>query len=146
MRKRLAVFAVILLLVPMLCACQSDEQKIEARVYAIVDAFNSGDMEAVLDCYDAKTRNANKALMNIGGGLLGMAGIDVGLADLFGLTVGLMSDGELVRVEDMQISINGDNTRAEVSATLYYHDIEGGYDMPLELTLIKEDGDWYITP
>lgn len=136
----------ILILVPMLSACQSDEEMIEDRVYAILDAFNSGDMEAVLDCYDAKTRNANKALMNIGDGLLGMAGLDVGLTDLFGLTVGLMSDVELVRVEDMQISINSDKTQATVVGNLYYTDVDGSWGMPLELTLIKENGDWYITP
>lgn len=144
--KRISVLLLVALLIHALCACQSDEVMIENRVYDIIEAFNSGDMEAVLDCYDAKTRNANKALVNIGGGLLGMAGLDVGFADLFGLTVGLMSDGELLQVQDVQISVNSNSTRADVKAMLHYADINGSYDMPLELSLIKENGDWYITP
>ena len=145
-KRVLLLICVTGMIMAMLCGCKSDEVKIQERLDAVVFAFNSGDMEGVLDCYDAKTRNVNKAVMGIGNGLLGMGGIDIGLSSLFALTVGLQSNGDLVRVEDVQITMNTDRTRATVNATLCYEDVDGGYDTPLQMTMIKENGDWFITP
>lgn len=146
MKKILLFILSVVLAAFCLTACQSDEVKIENRVNEMITAFNTGDMEGVLDCYDAKTRNANKALLNIGSELFGMTGFDVGLADLFGLTVGLMSDGELLVVEDMQISVNSNGTRATVELTLNYKDVSNTDTVYQQLTMVKENGDWYVTP
>ena len=147
MWKRMVILvSVAAMLSVLLCGCKSDEEKIQDRLDAVVFAFNSGDMEGFLDCYDAKTRNVNKAVLGIGDSLLGMGGIDIGLSSLFALTVGLQSDGDLVRVEDVQITMNADRTQAKVSATLYYDDTDGGYTSPVQLIMVKENGDWYITP
>ena len=147
MWKRLILLICMLgMISTMLCSCKSDEVKIQERVDAVVFAFNSGDMEGVLDCYDAKTRNANKAALGIGDSLLGMSGFDIGLSSLFALTVGLQSDGEMVRVEDVQITIHTDGNRATVNALLHYESMSGGYDSDLQLSMIKENGDWYLTP
>lgn len=129
-----------------LCGCKSDEVKIQERLDAVVFAFNSGDMEGVLDCYDAKTRNVNKAVLGIGDSLLGMGGIDIGLSSMFALAVGLRSNGELVRIEDVQITMNSDRTVAKVEAVLCYEDTGSAFDAPLQITMVKENGDWYITP
>lgn len=129
-----------------LCGCKSDEVKIQERLDAAVFAFNSGDMEGVLDCFDAKTRNVNKAVLGIGDGLLGMGGIDIGLSSMFALAVGLQSDGELMRVEDVRITISADGMRADVEAVLCYEDTQRAFDTPLQITMVKENGDWYITP
>lgn len=147
MWKRLLLLICIFGMIPtMLCGCKSDEVKIQERLDAVVFAFNSGDMEGVLDCYDAKTRNVNKAVLGIGDGLLGMGGIDIGFSSLFALTVGLQSEGDIVKVEDVQITINSDGTRAEVSAMVHFDGPGGELDTPIQMTMIKENGDWYITP
>lgn len=128
------------------CACQNDETRIANRVDEMIAAFNSGDMEGVLDCYDAKTRNANKALLEIGNGLFGMTGLEIGLTELFGLTVGLVSDGDLLVIDDMQISIDSNGTKATVELTLNYKDVSNEDTVYQQLTMVKENGDWYITP
>lgn len=147
MRKRLLLLMCVLgMLSTMLCGCKSDEVKIQERLDAAVFAFNSGDMERVLDCFDAKTRNVNKAVLGIGDGLLGMGGIDIGLSSMFALAVGLQSDGELVRIEDVRITISADGMRADVEAVLCYEDTGSAFDTPFQITMVKENGDWYITP
>lgn len=147
MWKRIVILVSISAMLGMLlCGCKSDEDKIRERVEMVVFSFNSGDAEGFLDCYDAKTRNVNKAVLGIGDSLLGMGGINIGLSSLFALTVGLQSNGDLVRVEDIQITMNADRTRATVNATLYYENADGGYDSPLQISMIKENGDWFITP
>ena len=147
MWKRLLLLICIFGMIPtMLCGCKSDEVKIQERLDEVVFAFNSGDMEGVLNCYDAKTRNVNKAVLEIGDGLLGMGGIDIGLSSLFALTVGLQSEGDIVKVEDVQITMNSDGTRAEVSAKLLFDGAGGGYDAPIQMSMVKENGDWYLTP
>lgn len=142
----LLLLCVTCMIATMLCGCKSDEVKIQERLDAALFAFNSGDMEGVLDCYDARTRNVNKAVLGIGNSLLGMGGIDIGLSSLFALSVGLQSDGELARLEDVQITIGADGTRANVEAVLCYEDTDDTLELPLKITMVKENGDWFITP
>lgn len=145
-KRYLVLICIFGMLSTMMCGCKSDEVKIQERLDAVVFAFNSGDMEGVLDCYDAKTRNVNKAALGIGDGLLGMGGIDIGLSSLFALTVGLQSDGDIVQVEDVQIKISSDGKCAEVSAMVHFDGPGGELDTPTQMTMIKENGDWFITP
>lgn len=145
-KRQLLLLCVLGILSAMLCGCKSDEVKIQERLDAVVFAFNSGDMEGVLDCYDAKTRNVNKAVVGIGDGLLGMGGINIGLSSLFALTVGLQSNGETVQVEDVQIKISSDGSRADVSAMVHFDGPGGDLDTPVQMTMVKENGDWYLTP
>lgn len=145
--KRILLFLLTIgIIASVLCACKSDEAMIEDRMNTFVSAFNSGDMEAVLECFDAKTRNAYKAIFSIGDGLIGMTGFEVGLSDLFGLSVGLVSEGELLQVEDLQITINSESSRATVTGSLCYSDVANSYDQTIQLTMVKENGDWFITP
>ena len=125
------------------CA-KSDETLIEDRVNTFLTAYNSGDMEEVIACFDAKTRNTYKAAMNIGNGLIGMTGFDVGIADLFGLGVALMSDEDVLKLDDMEISIISDN-RAIVQGPLSYRENQKSYSGTVKLLLVKENGDWYIS-
>lgn len=146
MRRAVALVILICLVTALLCGCKSDEQKIEDRLNQFLFAFNTGDMEAVLDCYDAKTRNANKAILGLGNNLLGDSLLGMSFQGLFALSVGLMSEGELLRVEDVVVEIHSSGTRATVSATLYYEDYSESHNSQIQLTMIKENGDWYITP
>lgn len=145
-KRPLLLLCLLGMISTMLCGCKNDEVKIQERLDAVLFAFNSGDMEGVLDCYDAKTRNVNKAVLGIGDGLLEMGGIDIGLSSLFALTVGLQSNGELVCIEDVQITISTDGMRADVAAILCYEGTGSTFDTPLQITMVKENGDWYITP
>lgn len=106
-------------------------------------AYNSGDMDKVLECLDSKTRNTYTAAMNITGGLIGLTGFEVSISDLFGLGVGIMSDGDVLKLEQMDITIQSD-TKATVSTTMHYKDYETSYSETVKFTLVKEDGDWYI--
>lgn len=143
MKKIVLFLLCIVLLVPILSGCKSDEVLIKERVDQLLFAFNSGDMEGVLNCYDAKTRNANKALLGLGNKLLGD---NMDLSGLFSLVVGFASEGEMLRMEDVQITVNAKGTKATVKAKLYYSDIENEQETLLQLTMVKEDGDWFITP
>lgn len=145
-KRCLLLMCILGMISTMLYGCKSDEVKIQERLDAVVFAFNSGDMEGVLNCYDAKTRNVNKAVLGVGDGLLGMGGIGIGLSGLFALVVGLQSDGELVRIENVQIEISTDGLRADVEAVLCYEDAGNAFKEPLYIGMVKENGDWYITP
>ncbi|MBO4938704.1 MAG: hypothetical protein J6C98_06870 [Oscillospiraceae bacterium] len=145
MKRVISLIVIIAVLLVSLSACtfKSDEELIEDRMNDFLKAYNSGDMDAVLECLDAKTRNTYKAAINIGSGLVGLTGFNVSIADLFGLGIGVMSDGDVLQLRNMKINISSD-TKATVSATMYYEDYEGGYSDDVKFALVKEDGDWYI--
>ena len=65
-----------------------NEALITERIETFLTAYNAGDMEAVLECLDAKSRNAFQATLNLLGGLAGAAtGVGIDLSDLFSLGV-----------------------------------------------------------
>ena len=75
---------------------KSDEEKIKSRLESFTNAYNSGDLEKMLDCMDSKTKNTYKSAINITDSLIGKTGFKINLNDLFGLSVGITSDGELM--------------------------------------------------
>ena len=144
-RNVVSIILVIGILATILSACvfKSDQELIEDRMNAFLKAYNSGDLDAVLECLDAKARNTYKSAMGIGTGLLGLTGFSTSFSNLFGLSIGLIQGGDALRLENMEIKINSDSY-AIVKATMYYQDLEQSYSEDVRIKLIKEDGDWFI--
>lgn len=145
-RKILAVFMVLLLCLSFLSACtspKSDEELIESRINTFLKAYNSGDMDAVLECLDAKTKNTYKSAMNIGNALIGKTGFDISLSDMFSIGVGILSDEDILSISNMAVSIIDDNN-ATVDVTLGYRDKMTDTLEKAVFTMIKEDNDWFI--
>lgn len=145
-RRFLAVIMVLFLCFSLLSACtspKSDEELIESRINNFIKAYNSGDIDAVLDCLDAKTKNTYKAAMNIGNVLIGKTGFGISLADLFGISIGIMSEDDVLTISNISISISSD-TSATVYVTLGYKDKMSDTQEKAFFTMIKEDDDWFI--
>ncbi|MBO5317081.1 MAG: hypothetical protein J6A74_01400 [Oscillospiraceae bacterium] len=145
MKRAIAFVLTAIIVIGILTACgvKSDRELIQDRVDVFLSAYNAGDMEETLECFDAKTRNTYKSAMNVGNALIGMTGLNIGLGDIFGLGVGLLSDEEMLRLEEMEIEILSD-TEAVVSAKLYFESYEESSVKDICLTLVKENGDWYF--
>lgn len=144
-QKIISILLLISLFSTALTACifKSDQQLIEDRMDVFLKAYNSGNFEAVLECLDAKSRNTYKSAFGIGSGLIGLTGFSVNMSDLFGLSIGLIPDGDALRLENTRIAIKS-STTAVVYATMYYHDLETDYSEDVQIKLVKEDGDWFI--
>lgn len=143
--QRIIAISIALLLTFSLCGCgfKSDEEMIEDRMNSFQSAYNTGDMEGVLECFDAKTRNTYKSALNVGSALIGITGFNVNMADLFGLGIAVMDEDELLHFDEMEISVISDN-RAKVTVTTYYRGDDSGNSSQTTFTLVKESGDWYI--
>ena len=64
----------------------TDEELIRERVETFISAYNEGDMDTVLECLDAKSRNAMEAMLKLLGGIAGSyTGFEIDLKDLFSL-------------------------------------------------------------
>lgn len=145
-RKFLAVIMALFLCFSLLSACaspKSDKELIESRINSFLKAYNSGDMDAVLECLDAKTKNTYKAAMNIGNVLIGKTGFGIKLSDLFGISVGTMSEDDILTISDTTINMV-DDTKATVDVTLGYKDKISDTQEKAFFTMIKEDNDWFI--
>jgi len=140
---------VVLLIIGLLAAAyysgffKSDEDKIEDRMNAFLDAYNAGDINSVLESLDAKTRNTYGAYMNVGNALIGLSGFGLELSDMFALGVSL-SDGETLSFENMEITMLSDK-KASVSAIMCYQGYQDTSSQNVEFILIKENKDWYIS-
>lgn len=145
MKKGISVLLVTIIFISLCSGCESksNEEMIQDRMNAFLSAYNSGDMQGAISCLDAKTRNTYQAALNIGNSLIGLTGFSVGIEDLFGLGVGLSGNGDVLKLDDMKISIKSD-TKATVTATMQYQDLEKSYSQNVSFTLVKENGDWYI--
>ncbi len=124
----------------------SDTEMIENRIQLFLDAYNSGDMDGVLDCMDKKTKNLIESSMGITDGILnGLSGMDINMSEIFGLSVGMVSNGDLLNIDDVNINIGSDNA-ATVSAILTYEDkYSGASSETVTFDMVKENDDWYIS-
>ena len=150
-RKRKA-FGIIALI---LCACllvvfvgsyffKSDERMINERIDAFLDAYNSGNMQGVMECFDAKTRNKYQGMMGIGNALIsGSSGFGFSISDMFGVGVGTMSEGDILTISDRSITIDSETT-ATVIGILSYKDKHAEMSDRAVITMVKEDGEWFI--
>ena len=113
---------------------------ITERIETFLTAYNDGDMEVVLECLDAKTRNAFQAMLNILGGLAGSgAGFNIDLSDLFSLGVSTTS-GDFMQLEVTDITVI-DNANATATTTM---DLTGAGTQTIYFVMIYENDGWYI--
>ena len=117
-----------------------DEALIRERIRLFFKAYNQGDMETVISCFDAKTRNAVQAMFNIGGAVAGSAvGFNLNLADLFALGVNTTS-GDFMDLQIGEIKMT-DEKRAIVTTTM---SLAGSGNQTVYFIMVYEDGGWYI--
>lgn len=149
MRRVVLLLLIFIIVISMFSACdflvKSDDVLIRTRIDCFLEAYNTGDMDAVLECLDAKTRNTYKSAMGLaeafGGSFTGLGGITI--KDIFGISVGMSSNGNILTVEIQQINIK-DEHNAVVEATMSYTDKIQNFSDEAIFTMLKEDGDWYI--
>lgn len=151
-KRILTVSMVLLLCFFSLFACsapKSDEELIESKINQFLKAYNSGDMDAVLECLAARTKNqvssAMKIAQAIGGAVPKVGGIlgKISISDLFGVSVGMVSDDDILTISDTTINIVSD-TKATVDVVLGYKDKLSDTQGKAFFTMVKEDNDWFI--
>jgi hypothetical protein len=125
---------------------KSDEDMIRERIDDFLFALNTGDMEGVFGCMDAKSRNTYEAMLNISEGIMGsLIGFDIPMADLFALTLGT-SSGDFASAQVVSIEITSETT-AVVTLNMNMSDDRMDLNESVEnvpVQMIKEQGDWYI--
>lgn len=118
---------------------KTDEEKITATVNKFVDEYNDGDFEGVLECMEPKIRNTMRALFNLLGGIAGgKLGVDINLADLFSLGVGI-NDGDFINFDIQDIAIG--EGKASVTA---FMNLAPATAETMYIILVEEDGEWLI--
>lgn len=118
---------------------KTDEEKIRATVNKFAKEYNDGNFEGVLECMEPKMRNTMRALFNTLGGIAGgKLGVDIDLADLFSLGVG-MEDGDFINFDIQDVAI-GDG-KASVTAHM---NLAPATSETMHIILVKEDGEWLI--
>lgn len=146
MKKFIALFLAVLMISGCFISCKkedeapTDEELITERIETFLTAYNTGDMEAVLECLDAKTRNTFQAMLNLLGGLAGGAAeFDIDLADLFSLGVGI-TQGDFMGLEIMDIKVI-DSSSAIATTSMR---LTGAGVHTIYFEMVYENNGWYI--
>ncbi len=150
MKKILVFFLVMIMALSCLVSCAkdhqdqndvpTDEELITFRIETFLNAYNAGDMDAVLECLDAKTRNTFAAMMDLLGGLAGsQLGFDIDLRDLFSLGIAMESDDFMkLQIGDIVVT---DSKNAVATTTM---DLTGAGVMTIYFYMVYENDGWYI--
>lgn len=146
-KKTLPLLLALILALSCLVSCEipfapkpTNEELIEERINTFLTAYNSGDMETVLECLDAKNRQTFQAMLNILGGFAGaLTGFSVDLSDLFALGISTAS-GDFMKLKITDIKVT-DSTNAVVTATM---DLNGSDTHTIYLKMVYENDGWYI--
>ncbi len=147
MKKFLASLLVVIIAVVGFVVCKkkneippTNEELIIERVELFLTSYNDGDMDTVLSCLDAKTRNSFQAMLNLIGGIAGsLTGINIDLSDLFSLGVNTTS-GDFMQLKISNINII-DNENATVTTTM---NLAGAGWQIIYFIMVYENGGWYI--
>ncbi len=150
MKRIISLFLIILMALSCFASCQiyngrkdspaTNEELITARIETFLTAYNAGDMDAVLECLDAKNRNALKAMLNILGGLAGsVAGFGIDLSDLFSLGISTTS-GDFMKLEITDITVI-DSANATATTKMF---LTGSGTQSICFEMVYENSDWYI--
>lgn len=116
----------------------SDKEKILERIDAFEIAYNSGDVDAALDCLDGKSKNALRGFSGLGSQVLGFD-----LNSLFGIAVATQDINISIKVKSITFI---DSNLATVNAELQYSgDYLNSESITVEtLKMKKEKNEWYI--
>lgn len=150
MKKFLALLLLIVMALGCFASCKeydnetkippTNEEFITERIETFLTAYNTGDMEAVLECLDTKTRNAFQAMVNLLGGLAGAAaGFDIDLSDLFSLGVS-MTQGDFMELEITAINVI-DSSNAIATTVM---NLVGAGTQTIYFEMVYENDGWYI--
>ena len=127
---------------------KSDEDLIRERIEEFVSSYNNGDMEAVMDCFDQRTKSIMGATVGIGEALIGgAAGFDISMSDMFGLGAGL-NEGDMMKISNIQFTVPEGAERvsvnAEITMSISFMGQSQSQSSPVQFEMVKEDGDWFI--
>jgi len=148
MKRFLSLILVVVMALACVTSCEkyddivppTNEELIAERIETFLTAYNTGDMEAVLECLDAKTRNAFQAMLNLLGGLAGAAaGFDVDLSDLFSLGVST-TQGDFMELKITDITVIDEAT---ATATTILN-LKGAGTQTIYFEMVYENNGWYI--
>lgn len=145
MKRFLALFLVIIMALGCFASCKkydepTNEELITERIETFLTAYNTGEMEAVLECLDAKTRNAFQAMLNLIGGIAGgLMGVNIDLSDLFSLGVSITS-GDFMELEITDITVI-DSANAIAKTTM---NLPSAVTQTIYFVMIYENSGWYI--
>lgn len=83
--------------------------------------------------------------MNMTNALIGKTGFSIKLSDIFGVAVGVISEGDLLKASEMNITLTSDET-ANVNTVLSYSDKTGmgNFAEKVLISMKKEKSDWLI--
>ncbi len=128
---------------------KSDEDLINERIEEFVSSYNNGDMEAVMECFDQRTKSLLGATVGIGEALIGgAAGFDVSMSDMFGLGAGL-NEGDMMKLRDVQFTVPDGAEKVSVDAvitmSISFMGQSQSNSSSVQFEMVKEDGDWFIS-
>ncbi len=117
---------------------KSDEELIRDRIQEFEDAYNDGDMEAVLECLEPSIKNAYSAMYGIAGSFMsGKIGFNASISELFAIgTVTAMEDG--LHIEINEIVIDGNHATVRVTIR------SGSFSEAGRFKMVKDNREWYI--
>ncbi len=145
----LAVLLMLCLVIPMVFACSEEEKEktdkelIIERIETFVEAYNEGDIDAVLDCLDSKSKTEFEMMLKFLGWVAGTAAeteidLEAIFKDLFSLGVNL-SSGDFMDLEINEVIITDDSAVVvtvmglkTISPTTMYFD------------MVRQSGKWRI--
>lgn len=151
MKKFLSILLVFVMMLTCFVSCKNNgdenettpptnEELIAGRIETFLTAYNTGDMDAVIECFDAKTRNAVQAMLNLFGGIAGgAAGFDIDLSDLFSLGVSTIQ-GDFMGLEITDINVL-DHSNATATTIM---NLMGEETQTFYFEMVYENDDWYI--
>lgn len=139
--KKVTVVLIVLVVIVVgagLIFHKSDQQLITDRLNTFTTAYNEGNLDQLIDCFDPKTQNTLKAVSGVAGSLLG-----VNVSDLFGLVMGSSSFTGVdttVNISIHDIQLTG-KQRATVDITFICGTLE---NENCTLHMMKSGWNWYI--
>ena len=151
--KKLTGIALVFCIILFSYGCnflKSDEAIIEERINTLADAYNAGDVDALINCFDSKTRTTVNSALGIGNAVLGkLTGLGISVQDVLGLGAGLagMEYGDSIEIYSVDnINISGNNATADVSLSFtdIYSKSKNTDSGEISVGLVKENGDWFV--
>lgn len=145
MKRYLALLLVAVMSLSVLVSCEAvmkildpptDEELITERIQEFVTAYNNGDMDTVLKCFDAKSRSTLLASIDL---ISAFSGGYIDVSALFSLGVNL-TEGEFMKLEISDIKVT-DSKNATATATM---ELQGGGTQSLTFEMVFENEGWYI--
>ena len=127
------------------CAPKTDEEMIADRIREFQNAYNSGDMDALIETLEPTTKNAMKATVSILQSLLGgKLGVDISLSDLFSLGVYYMDDNGVIRFDIERIVIEESGTKAAAEVIMNYGQASSAQNVTAYFEFVKTNSGWFI--